>query len=208
MGVLDSPQNAEVLDMFRRMIADGTTPSLSAMAATGVDPFANGEAAMTVSGHWSMIGYKEAPKDSKTGRRKIDWRRLGVAPMPHNGKSSLTVMYESGYAIPKRAKNKKLAWEFIKYMTSYAVQSKYQASGIAICGRKDVAQERAKDPLEAQFLPIIATARPPYGALIENYAFVEKQGQDAMNRVLQSGTAPRTALQIAAERIDKEFAKR
>lgn len=208
-GYLDSPKSVEAVTFLRDLIlTDKVAPNLSQAASLGVDLFANGQAAMTVSGHWSMVGYKAAPKGDD-GKPKITWDDLGVVEMPHNIDQPQTVMYESGYAMGAHCKNREAAWKFIKYMTSYRVQSQYQKSGIAVCGRIDVAEERAKNsPLEAQFIPIIASARPPYGSRIEGYEYVEDQMTKAMDSILKSGTPPQAALTDKAKRIDKEFLKK
>jgi multiple sugar transport system substrate-binding protein len=208
-GTLDSPQNAETIAFLRDLIqVHKVAPALSEAAAQGVDLFANGQAAMTVMGHWAIIGYKNAPK-GPDGKPRIDWRELGVVELPHNTPESRTVLYEAGFAMPRGCKNPELAWKLIKMWTSYHVQSQYNASGIAICGRKDVAKERAAaDPLERQFLPIVAKGRPPWGSRVEGYEVVEKIGKSMMDSVLLSGTPPEVALKRAAERIDLEFAKR
>lgn len=209
-GVLDSDANVQTVTFLRDLIEKHkVAPTLSQAASFGVDPFANGQAAMTVSGHWSMIGYANAPK-GPDGKPKITWQDLGVAPLPSNLPTSQTVMYESGYAMGRNSKNKELAWKFIKFMTSHGVQSRYQASGVAVCGRKDVAFERANEAgvaVEDQFIQLIEGCRAPWGARVEGYEFVEKTGAAAMDSVL-NGTDPREALRKAADRIDREFAKR
>lgn len=208
-GYLDSAKSAEAVAYLRDLIkVDGSSPSLSQSAAMGVDLFASGRAAMVATGHWSLVGYANAPK-GRDGKPKITLDELGVAPMPHNTPKSHTVFYESGYAIAEQSKHKDLAWKFIRYMTSEEVQTKYQSSGIAVCGRRDVAEARAKiSELEGQFLPIIPTARPPYGTRIEEYAAVEEGMQRAMDAVLSSGRDPQESLTKAAREIDREFAKR
>lgn len=207
-GFLDSPANVETLEFLRDLIVvDRSAPSLSEAASLGVDLFANGQAAMTVSGHWALIGYANAPK-GPDGKPKLVWGDLGVAPMPTNVGESHTVMYESGYAIGKNSKHKELAWKFLKYFTSERVQSLYNKSGIAVCARRDVAAERAKDPLEAQFLPLIPSARAPWGSRVEGYEIVEKVGKNALDSVLNNNAPVREALTKAAQRIDQEFAKR
>lgn len=207
-GYLDSPASALAVSFLRDLIAvDRSSPSLGQAAAMGVDPFVNGQAAMTVSGHWSMIDYGNAPKDA-SGKPKIAWNDLGVVPLPHNTPKSQTVMYESGYALGRHGAHKDLAWKFIKYMTSRKVQEVYQSSGIAVCARRDVAEARSRlSRLERAFLPIIPTSRAPYGARIEGYAFVEEQMRKAMDGVLQSGKSPQDALHTAASKIDREFSK-
>lgn len=207
-GYFDSPQNVQTVSFLRDLIqVDGSAPVLSQVAAMGVDPFANGDAAMTVSGHWSMIGYASAPL-GPDGKPRITLADLGVASMPRKVGAPQTVMYESGFGISRDSPNKQLAWEFIKYFTSYRVQALYNSSGIAISARKDVSRERARDPLEAQFLPLVPGARAPQGSRTEGYEFVEKAGAAAMDSVLNNGADVASALRRAARRIDLEFAKK
>lgn len=205
---LDSAANIETLSFIRDLInVDKSAPSLSQSAAAGVDLFANGQAAMTVSGHWSMVGYSAAPK-GPDGKPKITLADLGVVMLPNNTGKPVTVMYESGYAITKRAKHPEAAWRFIKFMTSYQSRLILNQTGIAIDARKDVSEERGKDPLEAMFLPIIPTCRAPYGTVVEGFEMVETQAQNAMDSVLKNGRDPKEALEKAAKRIDSELAKR
>lgn len=207
-GYLDSPQNVKTVEFLRDLInVDKSAPSLSQAAASGVDLFANGQAAMTVNGHWALVGYSVAPKD-QNGKPKIVLDDLGVVPLPSNTGKSVTVMYESGYAITKRAKHPEVAWKFIKYMTSAEVRKKLISTGIAIDARIDVSEERGKDRLDAMFLPIIPTARPPYGTQVEGFEMVETQAQNAMDAVLKNGRDPKAMLTKAAKRIDEELAKR
>ncbi len=207
-GYLDSPANVETVKFLRAMInEDKSAPTLSQSAAMGVDLFANGQAAMTVSGHWAVVGYSAAPK-GPDGKPKITLADLGVVMLPNNTGKPTTVMYESGYAITKTAKHPEAAWRFIKFMTSYESRLILNQTGIAIDARKDVSEERGKDPLEAMFLPIIPTCRPPYGTQVEGFEMVETQAQNAMDGVLKGGNDPRAALAKAAKRIDSELAKR
>ena len=208
-GYLDSPAAAEAVGYLRDLVkVDRSAPSQSQLAAMGEDLFAGGRAAMTVSGHWSMVGYGNAPK-GRDGKPKIALDDLGVAPLPHQVPESQSVIYEAGYAIAKRSRNKEAAWRFIRYMTSREVQEQYQSGNIAICARRDVAEARAKaSAIERQFLAIVPTGRPPYGSRIEEYAAVEEGMQKAMDGVLSSGRDPQEALTRAARAIDREFAKR
>lgn len=200
-GYLDSPKNVQTVTFLRDLVnLHRVSPSLSEVAAQGVDPFANGQTAMTVSGHWALVSYKAS--------KALQADQIGVAPMPHNTPRSHTVMYESGFGITRRSRHKELAWKFIRMWTSYRLQREYNASGIAISARKDVAKARATEPIEAQFLQIVPTARPPLGSRVEGYEIVEKRGQAAMDAILKNGRDVRQALGQAARRIDEEFAKR
>lgn len=208
VGYMDSPKAVEAVKFLEDMVKKGLAPSISQAAALGVDPFANGQAAMAISGHWSMVGYKAAPK-GPDGKPKITWDDLGVVALPHNTTESQTVMYEAGYGIGAHCRNREAAWKFIRYMTSRAVQEVYQSSGIAVCARRDVAEDRAKaSKLEAEFIPIIPSARPPYGAKVVGYSFVEDQMQKAMDSIIQNNRDPGSALNLAARAIEREWLKR
>ena len=197
-GTLDSAVNASAILYLKGLVDKGYAPKLSEVTASGVDPFANGDSAMAVSGHWSITTYKSS---------KIDWKRLGVVSMPTQLKSPTTVYYEAGLGIGNGCKNPDAAWRFIKHYCSYQNQLRYNASGIAVDARKDVAQERAKDPLEKAFIDLIPGARPPIGTRVEGYSFVEQQGQSMMDSVLNGRKTPQQALHNMAARVDKELAK-
>lgn len=199
--ILDSPQNIETIRFLSDLVLKHkVAPSLSATAAQGVDPFANGQAAMQISGHWSLV--------SLAASDKIDIGRLGIAPMPTEIGSSQTVMYEAGFAIGRYCKNPEAAWKFIKFMTSRSVQARYNATGIAVCARKDVSLERAKDPLERAFVKIVPSARGPWGAKVEGYDLIEDIGQKMMDSILKNGVDPSVAVPNAAAEMRRELARR
>ena len=55
-------------------------------------------------------------------------------------------------------------------------------------------EERGQgSPLEAAFLPIIPSCRPPYGATVEGYEVVEEEMTKAMDSILQNGRDPAAA---------------
>jgi multiple sugar transport system substrate-binding protein len=201
-GYFDSPQSVEAITFLRDLVTKHrVAPALSQAAAQGIDPFANGQVAMKVSGQWEMVSFRAS--------QTIDWRDLGVVELPSNVGRSHTVMYEAGYGISLRSKHKDLAWKFVKMWSGYELQKTYSQSGIAISARKDVSRELAQDPVERQFLDIVSTARPPAGSWIEGYGVVERQGGSAMDTILNDPKADvRAVLNRAATRIDREFAKR
>lgn len=139
-GYFDSPQSVEAVQFVSDLVrVHKVAPTLSQSAALGVDLFANGRTAMKITGHWSIIGFQAS--------KEMSIEDLGVAPIPTNLPKSVTVMYESGLAIMKNCKNPDLAWALIKHLLSYDVQSRYNASGIELCARRDVAGEAALLPL-------------------------------------------------------------
>lgn len=204
-GYVDGARSKRALEFIRDFVnVRKISPSLSSTAATGVDLFTNANAAMQISGHWAMVGYQSAPKDSK-GLPKLVMEDVGIVELPSNLPQSVTVMYEVGFAIGKNCRHPEAAWKLVRFLTSRRFQSVYNSTGIAICARKDVAEERARtNALEAEFLRIVPSARAPWGSKVEGYDFVESTGQKMMDNIL--GDMPvEQAAREAAERIDRYF---
>lgn len=196
-GYLDSSLNLATFAWLEDLIkVHKVAPLLSQVAALGVNPFANGNASMEVSGHWNMVGLSKA-----TG---VDMKDIAIRPMPRGlAGPSQTVIYESGLSIGRNCKQPELAWEFIKYMTSYRVQKRLQMTGLAVCARKDVSQEIAlKDSREQDFLKIVPAGRAPWGSKVDGYEFVETEGTKAMENILRMDLEIGAELSEAAVRID------
>lgn len=196
-GTLDSDNNVATVSFLRDLIVrEKVSPNVGQTEATGVDPFGNGTAAMEISGHWELPGFRTAP------RLKLE--DIGVTEVPTERKSSQTVMYEVGFAMPKHAKHPKESWKLMKYLSSNGYQQSYQRTGIAVCAREDVARERSRDARESEFLSIVPAARAPWGAKVVGYDFVEQEGKKMMERCL-AGVEPKRALKDMAARIDGYF---
>lgn len=204
-GVFDTDRNAEMISDLKNMIeVDKSAPSLSAAAALGVDLFANGQAAMMISGHWSLVGLKESDK--------VKFEDLHIVSIPTHYRRDLggflppqTVLYQSSLAISKGSRNKEAAWKFVTYMTSASVQRRIHRTGLAVCGRKDVAAKLADSPQTKAFLELIPLGKSPWGSRIVGYDYVETEGTKMMEGVLQAGIEPKEALSQAAKRIDRYF---
>lgn len=197
-----SQQTVDAVTFVRDLVNTyKVAPTLSQQAAQGAMPFANGDAAMELSGHWNLT--------TLASSSKIKLSDIGIAPVPvsHLGEKPSTVIYESGWAVGKNTPHKEAAWKFIKYFTSTAVQRKLQRSGIGVCARKDVSKERANNEREREFLKIIPSGRNPWGARVQGYDFVEDEGVKMMDSVLKSGKDPKRALAEFAETVDRELKK-
>jgi multiple sugar transport system substrate-binding protein len=216
-GFLDSPKSVETVQFLSDLVLKHkASPDLSQAAAAGADLFATGQAAMKVVGHWYLITLK-ASKD-------VDMRDIAVVELPTNLEKSVTVMYEAGNAIGAKCRHPELAWEFLKYFSSFSVQNQYNSSGIAVSARNDVEagkvakyklasralspEERSDLLLNESFQNIVPSARPPWGATVEGYDRVETIGQKALDAILKNGVAVQTALTQAAQEIDLEFSRR
>jgi ABC-type glycerol-3-phosphate transport system substrate-binding protein len=99
-------------------------------------------------------------------------------------------------------KHPDLAWKYVKYATSRAVQIKRVASGLAISGNRRAAAHYAGNPVEDAFIRALDVARPPWGARVENYDVCRDFGKEAVDNILFSGVPVAKALKDAAALMD------
>jgi ABC-type glycerol-3-phosphate transport system substrate-binding protein len=102
----------------------------------------------------------------------------------------------------KQCQHPDLAWKYLKYATSEAVQVKRVASGLAISGNRKAAQHYMGNPVEDAFIRALDFARPPWGAGVENYAVCQDFGKEALDNILGSGVPVQKALSDAAKLMD------
>ena len=136
-GAFDSAECVEAVQFLHDLVnVHKAAPTKSQTAALGVNLFAQGRAAMKIVGHWELIDYT---KDTA----KVKVERIGIAPPPTNLEKPVTVMYESGLAIMKNCKNPDLAWELVKHLCGYDVQTRYNSTGIEVSALRQIAKEAA-----------------------------------------------------------------
>lgn len=190
-GFFDGPKSVEAVRFLADLILKEKVLSHPRdKAALGVDFFLNGQAAMDMRGHWMLIDLRA---------RGVD---VGVTTIPTNTGRPTTVMYVTSLAIMKQSKHPELAWQYIKYATSEAVQVKRLASGLAISGNRRAAAHYAGNEVEDAFIRAVDWARPPPGATVENYAVCEDFGREAMENILFGETPVQQALSEAAGLMD------
>jgi multiple sugar transport system substrate-binding protein len=174
-GYLDGPRTIEAVQfLVDLMTKHRVAPHPKESAAAGVDLFRDERAAMDLKGHWMMIDYR------------ADGLEFGVVGLPTNGVEPVTVIYEAGLAITQRAEHPDLAWEYIKFMTSKDVQIRRVASGLAISANRAAAAHFAGNEVEDAFIREVQYARPPWGAMVERYPFIEELGREMMEDILYS----------------------
>jgi multiple sugar transport system substrate-binding protein len=189
-GYLDGAKSIEALQFLVDLLEKyeyGLHPKRR--AAAGMDPFRAGKAGMDMKGHWMMIDYR------------ADGLDFGVVGLPTNGVERVTVIYEAGLAIAQRAEHPELAWEYIKHMTSADVQRRRVASGLAISGNRRAAAHFAGNPVEDAFLEEVKYARPPWGAMVDCYPFIEGLLKEMMEDILYSDG------KLSVEQAARETAK-
>ena len=197
LGYFDSPETLAAIQFVADMVRkDRVAPNLSETAVSGVDLFRAGRAAMTLTGHWSLIEYR------------VDRMDVGVVGIPTRTGRRVTVMYEAGLAISRTSPHKDLAWEYVKYMTSAEAQKPVLALGVAISANREVARSFAGTEVEDAFLDEVPYARPPWGSRVERYELVEDLGREMMEDVLTGGVPVEEAVRRAASLVDADLRRR
>jgi len=193
VGWFDSPATIDALtfltDLVRRY---RVAPTLSENALLGVDLFRAGKAAMTMTGHWSLIEYR------------ADGMDIGIATIPTTVGRRVTVMYANAAAISRASRHPEAAWAYIKFFAGEKVVRRNLEAGLAIAANRRVAMSFAGNPVEDAFLDAVRYARPPWGSRVQRYELVEDLGRQMMEDLLGSdepvaAAAHRTAALIEAD---------
>lgn len=198
LGYFDAPPAREAIRFLADlMLRHRVAPNLREAAAAGVDLFRAGRAAMILTGHWMMIEYRADRLD------------VGITSVPTNIGRPVTVLYASSLAIAAQARQPRLAWEYIRHMTSQSVQRRRVATGLAISANRRTAECcAARDPLEAEFLRQVQYARPPIGSRVERYEMCEDFGREMFEDILNAGVPVDEAVRRAARLMQAALDRR
>jgi multiple sugar transport system permease protein len=177
------------------------TPAAQALKRQGMltNLFFSGRVATMVTGHWAVTKFK---KYIETGDLRIGAVHI---PVPSGGIRQ-TVMYESGWCVPKGVRHLDLSVKLALFLGGeYAARIRSE-SGIAIPAIQSVAEEqRLADPwgIEEAFFNEIPYCRQPWGTRVEEFRRIELVAEDAMEAIMnRSADVPET-LDQAAREIDR-----
>lgn len=104
---VNAKPNVDALTMFTNLNNDGTMPKAIWAGATSDNPadyFANGDAAVLLSGSWNYEKFKSNIKSFEWGTM-VTPKQVGAA----------AIIGGSALAVPEKSKNKALAEEFVKW---------------------------------------------------------------------------------------------
>ena len=119
-------------DLIHKYKVTPDPASLNAIAGSASDLFMNGGAAMFFSGFW----YTPTFRDIKA----FKWD-MAVIPKAPGGKRGYS-QGGSGYGILSTSKNKKAAWELVKFMAGPEGQNRMAQSGLVFPALKSVAKSK------------------------------------------------------------------
>lgn len=161
-----------------------------------VNLFMEGKVAMFFSGPWDLTTITQ-----KGPKGMID--QVGTAGMPRgfDGKPNGTVQGGGSMFVPKRSKNREVAFELMKW----AVSPKYQLRMAKEMGRYPVLADMYKDPyftgqpLLQPYLKLLSYSHPYE---LEAYDQGDAEWQQVIKEIINQGKDARTVLQAANRTLD------
>ncbi len=171
-GYFNSPDAIYMMTFFSDMVRDGQ--ALGAQDSIS-KAFRGGNIGMQESGIWPLNRHMEA----------IGAENLGIAPLP-KAKSAASVINSSALCMAKNAKNKDLAWEFIKFYTTDPEAVAMRAK-VDLPVLKSVAKELdyVSDPYYEPFYKMLETAEAhtPAFLLNKNYSRISEEISFAIEKI-------------------------
>ncbi len=202
-GCLDSPNSVWA---FRALVGlatrDSVTPRFFGLRRSMGDQlreFYSGHLAMMPAGHFWVPQLRPYALEGRI--------RLGFAPFPHRaGFPPATVLYASGFAVPRNVRHKRLSVELAAFMADTLAQETRAAAGLAIPALTAVAHRVASDDTtgwEAAFQAAVPSGRMPWGARVTKWREIEDVLPDIMDRAILNHEDVATVLRDVARQIDR-----
>jgi multiple sugar transport system substrate-binding protein len=206
-GCLDSPATSRALRWYLDWVQrDSIAPRVFTLRRTLGDQFRlfnSGRIAMMTTGHFWLPQFRPYVDQ---GRMEI-----GFAPIPHRaGSEPSTVVYASGWAVPRNVQRPRLALELAGFMSDTLAQRTRSQLGLEISGLRRMSQAiRESDTTgwEAVFDSALNSGRVPWGARVRGWREVENRLPDVIDQVLLQGKDLDQALRDAARDIDAILAR-
>lgn len=143
VGYLNSKGTVKAMKIYKNMyFKDGITPtSTTEQSFKGVDLFSTGKVAMLLMGNWPITTYNANPN-----------LKYGTVSLPVGPSGPENTIFYAGYGLNSASKNKKAAWDYLKYLTGpkgSKILTKHAFSAI-----KSVAKDtgQTSDPILKPFI--------------------------------------------------------
>jgi multiple sugar transport system substrate-binding protein len=206
-GCLDAPATVRAMRLLTDLaVRDSVTARFFGLRRSLGDQLRNfysGRVAMVPAGHFWLPSFRP---HVEAGRL-----RLGFVTLPRlEGVAPVTVIYASGYAVPRNARHKRLSVELAAFMADSLAQVTRARGGLEIPAIASIAERVAAADTagwEATFVRAAATGRAPWGARIERWREVEAILPDIMDRVILNGEEVEPVLRDVARRIDAALSR-
>lgn len=177
--------------------------ALRAVTGTETRLFYSGRLALMTSGHWLIPNIR-----AQLARGRL---KLGVVSVPRRADASTrTVLFASGWAVPRNTRHRRLAVELAAALSGADAQRRRIAAGLELSTIPAVqAAYAAADSLglEAAFLRQVAFGAPPWGARVARFREVEDRLPEIIDRVLINAEPIDAVTADVARRIDRILAR-
>lgn len=201
-GCLDSPATRDALRWYLDWVQrDSIVPRVFTLRQSLGDQFRlfnSGRIGMLTTGHFWIPIFKPY-----VAQGKID---IGFAPLPHRaGVAPTTIIYASGWAVPRNVPRRRLAIELAAFMADTLAQRTRAELGLEIPGLTVAAESLvARDTTgwERVFQYALRGARPPWGSRVRGWREIENRLPDVIDQVLLQHRPLDAALHDAAVDID------
>ncbi len=202
-GCLDGPASlAAFRDLLGLATRDSVTPRFFGLRRSLGDHlrmFTSGQIAMLTVGHFWLPMLRPHVEAGRV--------RIGFTMLPHRASlPPATVLYASGFAVPRRARHKRLSVELAAFMVDSLAQVTRAAGGLEIPALRRVAEQVAVADTtgwERVFVDATRHGRLPWGARIGPWREVEVVLPDIFDRVILRGEELETVLRDVARQIDR-----
>jgi multiple sugar transport system substrate-binding protein len=202
-GCLDSPTSIWAFRAFTGLATrDSVTPRFYGLRRTMGDQlrqFYSGHLAMIPAGHFWLPQLRPY-----VARGRL---RIGFAPFPHRaGFPPATVLYASGFAVPRNVRHKRLSVELAAFMVDSLAQVTRAAGALAIPALTAIARQVADADTtgwEAAFDAAVSSGRMPWGARVAKWREVEDVLPDIMDRVILNHEDVALVLRDVARKVDR-----
>jgi multiple sugar transport system substrate-binding protein len=206
-GCLNSPETSRALRWYLDWVErDSIAPRVHTLRRSLGDQFRlfnSGNVAMLTTGHFWVPNFRP---HVEAGR--ID---IGFAPIPHRpGSEPSTVIYASGWAVPRNVLRRRLAIELAGFMAGTLAQRTRGELGLEISGLRSVAAAMSQADTtgwERVFEHALESGRVPWGARVRGWREIENRLPVVIDQVLLEGRNLDDALTEAARDIDAILAR-
>jgi multiple sugar transport system substrate-binding protein len=206
-GCLDSPATSRALRWYLDWVErDSIAPRVHTLRRSLGDQFRlfnSGRVAMLTTGHFWVPNFRPHVEQGRI--------EIGFAPIPPRpGSRPATVVYASGWAVPRNVLRPRLGVELAGFMSDTLAQRTRGRLQLEIPGLRSVAREiGAADTTgwEAVFQAALRSGRVPWGARVRGWREIENRLPDVIDQVLLNRRDLDEALREAARDIDAILAR-
>ncbi|GEM_PF-89476 len=190
--VVNDKASVKATEFIMNLVKHGIMPSTPVDEQTMVSYFTSGKAAMIIEGPWKISEIQLAVPN------------YGLAVLPREVRHLAPLIGYKGYAISKDSKNKDLAFDLVKFLTSQHAENEFAINAHTSPTRWDVLESVVENDTIIRTLQLQAQYGQTYPNVPE-MSIVQEKVTEALGKVFETGLPPKEALDIAQEQIEEKI---